>query len=205
MNETFSMGSIALAFSAERTCFISESDFWSWSRSEGEIVRKSQPASEIISEVCSERRLAHLRKEEKEEKKEYVSERSTHDDSVVAVLLVVVVDLGDGNNSRVGRSLVLLVGVGLLVPIEDTSDERRDEGDLGLSARDGLFEAEEQREVAMDVILLLELTRGLDTLPGRGNLDEDALLGDSDLLVEGDQVLGLPSHTRYNYQLRMRT
>jgi hypothetical protein len=43
----------------------------------------------------------------------------------------------------------------------------------------------------VDVVVALELARGLDALPGRGNLDEDALAVDSDALVEGNQLLGL--------------
>lgn len=39
--------------------------------------------------------------------------------------------------------------------------------------------------------LLLELLGGLDTLPGRGDLDEDAVLVDTDRLVELDQLAGL--------------
>ena len=43
----------------------------------------------------------------------------------------------------------------------------------------------------MDAVVALELARSLDALPGRSNLDEDALLLDADGLVEGDQLLGL--------------
>lgn len=121
----------------------------------------------------------------------HVSERGTHDDRVVTVLLVVVVDLGNRDNSGVGRSVVVTLGLVLLVPVEDTSDEGRDEGDLGFGTCNGLLESEEEREVAVDVVLGFELTGGLDTLPGRGDLDEDSVLADADLLVEGDQVLGL--------------
>lgn len=64
----------------------------------------------------------------------------------------------------------------MLVPVKDTSDERRDEGDLGLRACNGLLETEEQREVAVDVVLLLEFTCGLDTFPGRSDLDKNSVL-----------------------------
>jgi hypothetical protein len=33
-------------------------------------------------------------------------------------------------------------------------------------------------------VLRLQDVRGLDTLPGGGDLDQDALLGDADILVE---------------------
>lgn len=72
----------------------------------------------------------------------------------------------------------------------DTADEGRDEGDASLGAGDGLAEAEEEGEVAVDA-LLLEVAGGLDALPGRGDLDENAVLVDADRLVESDQGLGL--------------
>lgn len=104
--------------------------------------------------------------------------------------LVVLVDLGDRLHTGVLGAGVVAVRLVLLVPVEDAADERRDEGHLGLGARDGLLEAEQEGEVAVDA-LLLEGARGLDALPRRGDLDEDALLGDADLLVELDEVLGL--------------
>ena len=64
-----------------------------------------------------------------------------------------------------------------------TADEGRDEGDLGLSACNGLTETEEKGKVAVDAILGLELLRRLDTLPGRGDLDENALLLNADGVV----------------------
>ena len=101
-----------------------------------------------------------------------------------------VVNLGNRLDARVLGAGVVGVGVLLLVPVEDAADKGRDEGDAGLGARDGLLEAEQEGEVAVDA-LLLEVTGGLDTLPGRGDLDQDALLGDADLLVESDELLGL--------------
>jgi hypothetical protein len=124
------------------------------------------------------------------------------------VLLVVVEDLLHALHARVRRAVVLCVRVLLLVPVEDlrrarehyvklgraggthAADERRDQGDARLSARDGLTEAEEEREVAVDA-LALELARGLDALPRRGDLDQHALLLDADALVERDERLGL--------------
>lgn len=43
----------------------------------------------------------------------------------------------------------------------------------------------------MDALDGLEVLGSLDTLPGGGNLDEDALLGDAGILVETDDLLGL--------------
>lgn len=78
---------------------------------------------------------------------------------------------------------VLLSSLGL-VPIEDTADEGGDEEDTGLSGCDGLNLGEEESEVDVDTVVLLEDTGGLDTLPGGGDLDENALLSDTLVLVE---------------------
>ena len=119
-----------------------------------------------------------------------VTERGTHDDGVVAVLLVVVVDALHGLDTGVLlRGVVPLVGG--LVPIEDTADEGRDEVGAGLGTGDGLDEGEHEGQVAVDAVLGLQDVGSLDALPGGGDLDEDALLGDADLLVEFDDVQGL--------------
>ena len=46
------------------------------------------------------------------------------------------------------------------------ANERRDEGNACLSASDGLAEAEQKRQVAVNAIITFELARGLNTLPG---------------------------------------
>lgn len=53
----------------------------------------------------------------------HVAERGTHDDCLVAVLLVVVEDLLHRLDTRILISLVVLSG-GFLVPIEDLDDVR---------------------------------------------------------------------------------
>ena len=59
-------------------------------------------------------------------------------------------------------SEVLLLGC--LVPIEDTSDEGRDEEGTGFGTGDGLDEGEHQSQVAIDAFLL-ENFCCLDSLP----------------------------------------
>ncbi len=49
----------------------------------------------------------------------YVAERSTHDDGLVVVLLVVVKDLLHGLDTRILIALVLGSGLSLLVPVKD--------------------------------------------------------------------------------------
>jgi hypothetical protein len=121
----------------------------------------------------------------------HVAEGSTHNDGLVTEGLVVLVDLGNGLDT--GVLLVGVVGVRVLglVVVEDATDEGRDEGDTSLSASNSLLETEEEGEVAVDLVLSLELAGSLDTLPGGGDLDEDAVLVDTELLVESDEVLGL--------------
>lgn len=112
-----------------------------------------------------------------------VAEGGAHDDGLVVVLLVVVEDLDDGLDTGVVLGGVLLLGVGL-VPVEDTADEGRDEVGTGLGSGDGLGQGEHEGQVAVDAVLALELVGGLDTLPGGSELDENAGLVNTGLLVE---------------------
>lgn len=43
----------------------------------------------------------------------------------------------------------------------------------------------------MNALNSLEVLGSLDTLPGRGDLDEDTLLGNTSILVETNDLLGL--------------
>ena len=72
-----------------------------------------------------------------------------------------------------------------------TADEGRNQGDASLGTSNSLAETEEESEVAVNAVLSLELLRRLDTLPGRGDLDQDTLALDTDRLVKGNEVLGL--------------
>jgi hypothetical protein len=94
------------------------------------------------------------------------------------VLLVVVEDGLDGLDTGVLLGGVVAL-VGGLVPVENTADEGGDQEGTGLGGGDGLDEREEQGQVAVDAVLGLQDVSGLDTLPGRGDLDEDTVLGDA--------------------------
>ena len=83
----------------------------------------------------------------------------------------------DGDDAGIVGALVVLAGV-FLVPVEDAADEGRDERDAGLGCGDGLVQAEEQRQVAVDAFLLQHFG-GADALPGGGDLDEDAVAADA--------------------------
>jgi hypothetical protein len=72
-----------------------------------------------------------------------------------------------------------------------TTNEGRDEGDTCLSASDSLAETEKKGQVAVDVVITLEFTSSLDTLPRRCDFDENTLLFDTNRLVEGNELLSL--------------
>ena len=112
-----------------------------------------------------------------------VTERSTHDNGVVAVLLVVVVNGLDGLDTGVflGGEVAL---VSSLVPVENTTNEGRNEESASLSSSNGLDKGEHEGQIAVDAVLGLQDVSGLDTFPGGGNLDENAVLGDTNGLVE---------------------
>lgn len=111
------------------------------------------------------------------------SEAGSHDNGLVVVLLVVVVDGANALDTRVlFRSVVLLCL--RLVPIKNTADKGRNEESASLGSGNGLGKRKHERQVAVDAVLALQNVRRLDTLPSRGNLDENALLFNANLLVK---------------------
>lgn len=115
------------------------------------------------------------------------SERGTHNDSVVAKLLVVVENGLDGGNTRVLLLGVLLLS-GSFVPIEDTANEGGNEVTSGLGGTDGLGKREHKSKVAVDAVVFLKNTSGLDALPGGGDFDQDTLLRNSNGFVQLETV-----------------
>lgn len=81
-----------------------------------------------------------------------VPERGTHDDGLVAVLLVVVVDVLHRLDTGVLLRGVVLLG-GVLVPVQDAADEGGDEEGPGLGGGDGLDDGEHEGQVAVDAVL----------------------------------------------------
>ena len=149
------------------------------------MVRKSTPAKALISPVYDEIvRISHANRRGPTDT--YVTERGTHDDGPVSVLLVVVEDLADGLNARVLLVLVSGSGLVLLVPVQNTTDEGRDKGDISLGTSNSLAKTEQESEVTVDLVVALEFTSGLNTLPGGSNLDENAFLRYADGVVELD-------------------
>ena len=121
------------------------------------MVRRSQPASASIS--CG------------------VAERGAHHHGLDAVRLVVGVDAPHRQHAGIGLARVG-PAAGLDVPVEDAADEGRDQERAGVGGGRRLDEREQQREVAVDALALQHLG-GADALPGRGELDQDALAADA--------------------------
>ena len=118
-----------------------------------------------------------------------VSEAGAHHLRLVAELFVVVVDFLDGLDTGILRADVFFAGGGFVV-IVNAANEGRDEACIGLRAGDGLWEREEEREVAIDAFFLADRS-GLGAFPCRGDLDEHTLTGCALLLIEADEVTGL--------------
>mmetsp|Transcript_20753 Transcript_20753/g.45062 ORF Transcript_20753/g.45062 Transcript_20753/m.45062 type:complete len:390 (-) Transcript_20753:165-1334(-) len=116
-----------------------------------------------------------------------VTERSTHDNGIMAMFFVVVVDGSHRHYTRIFRSSISLHALRLLVPIHDTSNKGRDERASSFGTRDSLRNREDERQVASNTKLLQHFG-SLNTLPRSRDLNENALLLDAYLLVHFDQL-----------------
>jgi hypothetical protein len=76
------------------------------------------------------------------------------------------------------------------VPVHDATNKGRNQSASRLGTSNGLRHGENQSQVTGDSLLFENLS-GLDSLPSGGNLDEDAGLVDTDLLVKLDNLAGL--------------
>ena len=119
-----------------------------------------------------------------------VPERGTHDNGLVAIFLIVIVDACNANHTWILRGSKSIHSQRLLLPIHDSSHEGRNEGGSSLGTCNGLGLAENESAVASDALLLEDLAR-LNTLPSRGNLDQDTRLVDPHLFVKSDDLSGL--------------
>jgi hypothetical protein len=107
----------------------------------------------------------------------------THDNSLIAILLIIIKDSLHTCNTRIVLRAVRLARAGL-VPIQDAADEGRDQEGAGLGGRDSLYFAEHQCQIAVYAVIALQDACGLDSFPGRGDLDQDAGFVDADVFVE---------------------
>lgn len=117
-----------------------------------------------------------------------VAEAGPHDFGSVAEFLVIVVDRANGEDAGVFGGGEVFAG-GFLMPVENASDEGRDELDFALGAGDGLGEGEEEGEVAVDAVFLKDFC-GTDAFPGGGNFDQDAFAVDASFFVKGNEFAG---------------
>ena len=68
------------------------------------------------------------------------------------------------------------------------SDERGDESDTGLGARDSLGKPEHKSQVAVDAVHLFKLSGSLNALPSGRDFDEHTLFSNADGLVERNNL-----------------
>ena len=112
-----------------------------------------------------------------------VPEARTHNNSVVPVLLVVVVNSLDALDTGIVFLSVLFLGIGF-VPVKDATNEGRNQECAGLGTGNGLDLGEQQRQIAVNLVLRLEDVGSFDAFVCRRNLDEDAGLVNTLFLVK---------------------
>src|SRR5690606_34385149 len=108
-----------------------------------------------------------------------------HFGGILEVFVIIVYGRDRLHAGIFGAGVVALHG--LLVPVVDPPDEGRDELHARLGTGDRLRQREEQGHVAADALALQD-ARGLDALPGGGDLDQHAFAGNAALLIERNQV-----------------
>lgn len=119
-----------------------------------------------------------------------VAEAGAHDNRVVSVLFVVVVNLGNRQDTWVFLGLETRNTQGSLVPVEDAAHKGANQGATGLGTRNRLGQRKDQGQVASNALLLQDFG-GLDSFPSRRNLDENTALVDTHFLVELDDLASL--------------
>ena len=119
-----------------------------------------------------------------------VTEGSAHDDCIVPELLVIVVNLRDGNNTRIFRRRKSSHTLFLFVEIHNTSDKGADERDTRFRTRNRLGDAKNERQIARNAFLFQHFG-GTDTFPRGRDLDENSFLGNSHFLVHANDSAGL--------------
>ena len=99
-----------------------------------------------------------------------VSETSAHDNSLVAVLLVVIEDALHALYTWIFMRCKLAL-LRRFVPVHDAADKGRDQVCTSLCSGDGLRKGEHEREVAVDLVFRLQDVCSFDAFPSRGDLD----------------------------------
>ena len=113
--------------------------------------------------------------------------------------------MGYGDHTGIFWAGIAIAAAALFVPIEDPPHKGRDQGDAGLRAGDGLGEAKQKGEVAVDTFPF-QLFSCANTFPGGGHLDQYPVVADAGLVVEayefaglGDRCLGVVTEAGVNF------
>ena len=109
-------------------------------------------------------------------------------------MLVVLVDLRHGLHAGIFGGSVVFARA-FLPPVKDATHEWRDEFDAALGAGNGLGQREEQREIAIDAVLLQNF-RSLDAFPGGGDLDQNALAPNAVFFIQINDMARLRDRGR---------
>ena len=110
-------------------------------------------------------------------------EASSHHNSLVSKLLIVIEDLLNALDTRIFLGAVVLL-VRCLVPVQNTANKRRDEESTSLGCGNGLGQREHEGQVAVHTMLGLQDMGCFDTLPRRSELYQDTRLVDADVFVK---------------------
>jgi len=100
------------------------------------------------------------------------------------VLFVVFVDFAYGHHARIFcRRILFLIGVGF-VPVEDTTNERRNQEYARFCTGARLSEGEQQRQVTVDAFFF-QLLGSANTLPGGSQFNQNATVADARIVYGG--------------------
>ena len=121
-----------------------------------------------------------------------VPERSSHDDGLDVVGAVVVENVSHKDHSGVLERVLVSFSELLLVPVEDSSDEGRNQEKFAVCTSYCLDKMENQGHVDLYVAFGQDLGC-FDSFPGGGDFNQNSVRADSSLLVKSDDSLG-PSH-----------
>jgi hypothetical protein len=100
------------------------------------------------------------------------------------VTFVIVEKFGNENYSRVLGVIFIIFSKLFLAPIEKSTNKGRDEEEFAVSASNSLYHMEDQSHINFDSMIKQKLS-SFDSLPCRSDLDENAFLANSCLLIKG--------------------
>src|SRR5215469_1273995 len=113
----------------------------------------------------------------------HIAKAGPHHLRLIAEFFVVIVNACDGSDARILIRRNLGTAMLFLIPIVDAANEGRNQRYFGFGARDRLGEAEQKRQIAVDAFFLENLSCP-NTLPGAGDLDENAFACHALLIIQ---------------------